>query len=122
MRVFGILGVVITLCVGFFIYQRSVADLPEGSPEELIDTTAIKQRLLTIGQTERTYQATNGKYATLEELAGADLLPGGTEQRGYTYTASVTATSFRITATPTAADKEGWPTLEITETMTVAEK
>ena len=124
MRVFGILGVVITLCVGFFIYQRSVADLPEGSgsPEQLIDTTAIKQRLLTIGQTERQYQATNGKYATLEELASADLLPGGTEQRGYTYTASVSATDFTITATPTAADKAGWPTLEITATMQVTEK
>ena len=124
MRVFGILGVVITLCVGFFIYQRSVADLPEGSgtPEQLIDTTAIKQRLLTIGQTERRYQVTNGKYATLEELAGEDLLPGGTEQRGYTYTSSVSATDFTITATPTAADKAGWPTLEITATMQVTEK
>ena len=66
MRVFGILGVVIVLCAGFFIYQRSVADLPEGSPQQQIDTTAIRQRLLTIGQTERQYQATNGKYATLE--------------------------------------------------------
>ena len=124
MRVFGILGVVITLCVGFFIYQRSVADLPEGSgsPEQLIDTTAIKQRLLTIGQTERRYQVTNGKYATLEELASEDLLPGGTEQRGYTYTSSVSATDFTITATPTAADKAGWPTLEITATMQVTEK
>jgi hypothetical protein len=124
MRVFGILGVVITLCVGFFIYQRSVADLPEGSgsPEQLIDTTAIKQRLLTIGQTERRYQVTNGKYATLEELAGEDLLPGGTEQRGYTYTSSVSATDFTITATPTAPDKAGWPTLEITATMQVTEK
>ena len=122
MRIFGLIGVVIVLCVGFFLYQRSVADLPEGSPQEQIDTTAIRQRLLTIAQTERQYQASNGKYATLEQLASDNLLPGGTEQRGYTFTASVTSTGFTITATPTADDKEDWPTLEITETMQVTEK
>jgi Tfp pilus assembly protein PilE len=122
MRIFGILGVVIVLCVGFFLYQRSMADLPAGSPQEQIDTTAIRQRLLTIAQTERQYQASNGKYATLEQLADDNLLPGGTEQRGYTFTASVTSTGFTITATPTADDKEDWPTLEITESMQVTEK
>ena len=123
MRIFGILGVVIVLCVGFFIYQRSLADVTEnGSPQEQIDTTAIRQRLLTIGQTERQYQASNGKYATLEQLAADNLLPGGTEQRGYTFTASITATGFTITATPTAEDKADWPTLEVTETMQVTER
>jgi hypothetical protein len=122
MRMFGLLGVVIVLCLGFFVYQRSAADLPEGSPQQQIDTTAIRQRLLTIAQTERQYQASNGKYATLEELAGENLLPGGTEQRGYTYTVDISSTGFRLTATPTAADKSGWPTLEITESMQVTEK
>ena len=122
MRVFGLLGVVIVLGVGLFLYQRSAEEIPEGSPQQQIDTVAIRQRLLAIGQTERQYQATNGKYATLEELASADLLPGGTEQRGYRYTATISATGFTITATPTAADKTGWPTLEITEAMQVTEK
>ena len=122
MRIFGILGVVIVLCVGLVLYQRSIADIPEGSPEQQIDTTAIRQRLLAIGQTERTYQASNGKYATLEQLAGDNLLPGGTEQRGYTFSASITGTGFTITATPTAEDKADWPTLEVTETMQVTEK
>ena len=122
MRILGILGVVVVLCVGFVLYQRSIADIPEGSPEQQIDTTAIRQRLLAIGQTERTYQASNGKYATLEQLAGDNLLPGGTEQRGYTFTASITDTGFTITATPTAEDKADWPTLEVTETLQVTEK
>jgi len=122
MRIFGILGVVIVLCVGFFLYQRSISDLPEGSPQEQIDTVAIRQRLLTIAQTERQYQASHGNYATLEQLASDNLLPGGTEQRGYTFTAWVASTGFTITATPTADDKEDWPTLEITETMQVTER
>ena len=122
MRVFGLLGVVIVLGVGLFMYQRSIEEIPEGSPQQQIDTVAIRQRLLTIAQTERQYQATNSRYATLDELAAADLLPGGTEQRGYTYSAEVSGTSFTITATPTAEDKADWPTLTIDETMQVTEK
>ena len=122
MRVFGLLGVVIVLCVGLYLYQRDIEAIPEGSPQQQIDTVAIRQRLLAIGQTERQYQATNGKYATLAELDAADLLPGGTEQRGYTYTAEVSGTGFTITATPTAQDKAAWPTLTVNETMQVTEK
>jgi hypothetical protein len=123
MRALGLIAVVIVLCTGFFIYQRRATTVMEGgSPQEQIDVAAIRQRLLTIGQTERQYQASNGKYATLEELASENLLPGGTEQRGYTYTAEIRSGGFTITATPTAADKKNWPTLEITESMQVTER
>ena len=123
MRAFGFIGVLVVLCAGFFIYQRSLANVPEGeSLTAQIDTTAIRQRLLTIAQTERQYQAANGKYATLEQLSADNLLPGGTEQRGYTFEASVTSTGFTITATPTDPAKEDWPTLEITESMQVTER
>lgn len=123
MRAFGLISVVIVLCVGFFIYQRSATEVAQGgSPQEQIDVAAIRQRLLTIAQTERQYQATNGKYATLEELASQQLLPGGTEQRGYTYTADISATGFTVTATPTDGAKAGWPTLAVTEAMTVTER
>ena len=123
MRAFGLIAVVIVLCAGFFIYQRRAEQgLQGGAPQEQIDVTAIRQRLLTIAQTERNYQASNGKYATLEELAADNLLPGGTEQRGYRYSADVRATGFTITATPADPQKASWPTLEITETMTVTER
>jgi hypothetical protein len=123
MRAFSLIAVVIVLCAGFFIYQRRTEQLIQGgSPQEQIDVTAIRQRLLTIAQTERQYQASNGKYATLEELAAENLLPGGTEQRGYTYTAEIRISGFTITATPTAADKTSWPTLEVTETMSVTQR
>jgi len=122
MRVFGLLGVVIVLAVGLYLYQQDLESVPEGSPQQQIDTVAIQQRLRTIGHTERQYQVQHGKFATLEELAAADLLPGGTEQRGYTYTAEVSATDFKITATPTAAHKKDWPTLSIDNTMEVKER
>jgi hypothetical protein len=124
MRIFGLVAVVIVLGAGFYVYQqRATTMVPGGaSPTEQIDVTAIRQRLLTIGQTERQYQASNGKYATLEELAAENLLPGGTEQRGYRYTADIRGTGFIITATPTDPQKQGWPTLDIDETMTISER
>jgi hypothetical protein len=124
MRIFGFLGVLIVLCAGFFVYQRSAADVSEesGSPLQRIDTAAISQRLRAIASTQRQYQAQHGKYATLEELESAQLLPGGTEMRGYTFSATVSRSGFTITATPTDADKADWPTLEITEAMQVTER
>src|SRR5687767_12277995 len=123
MRALGLIAVIIVLGVGFFIYERRATEVTQGgSPTEQIDVTAIRQRLLTIAQTERQYQASNGKYATLEELAADNLLPGGTEQRGYVYTAEIRSSGFTITATPTEPSKKDWPTLEITETMTVTER
>ena len=124
MRALGLLSVIIVLGVGFYVYQqRATTMMPGGaSPAEQIDVTAIRQQLLTIAQTERQYQASNGKYATLEELAAENLLPGGTEQRGYRYTADVRSAGFTITATPVDSAKQGWPTLEITEAMQVTER
>ena len=123
MRSLGLIAVIIVLGAGFFIYQRRAAEVTQsGSPLEQVDTTAVRQRLLTIAQTERQYQASNGKYATLEELASENLLPGGTEQRGYTYTSEIRGAGFTITATPTDSAKTGWPTLQITEAMTVTQR
>jgi len=75
MKFFGLIAVVIVLGVGLFMYQRSIEQLPGGAPQEQIDTVAIRQRLLTIAQAERQYQAGNGKYATLEQLENDNLLP-----------------------------------------------
>ena len=124
MRVLGIVGLLVVLGCGFYIYQRSASNaLGDTSPQEQIDTVAIRQRLMAIGQTEKQYMATHGKYATLAQLSDDNLLPGGTEQRGYTFRAVVDgASGFTITASPTADDKEDWPTLEITESMKVTER
>ena len=122
MKFFGLIAVVVVLGVGLFMYQRSLAQLPGDSPQEQIDTVAIRQRLLTIAQTERQYQACNGKYATLAQLEDDNVLPGGIEQRGYTYSAEIGANGFTITATPTAEDKADWPTLSVNESMTVVEQ
>lgn len=124
MRAFGLVALLIALGAGVYLYTRSTSSGPGGTaPAERIDTTAIRQRLLTLGQAERQYLATHSSYATLDQLQEEGLLVGGTEERGYTLSAVTTgAERFTITARPTDAGKAGWPTLEVTERMEVVER
>ena len=124
MRVFGLVSVLVVLGVGYFVMQRSVSSgADQASPQEQIDVVSIRQQLLRIGQAERQYLATHGTYATLEQLEQDDLLPGGTEVRGYVFSAAVAGTKgFTITATPVDAEKADWPVLEIDESMQIAER
>jgi hypothetical protein len=124
MRAFGLVAVIIVFGVGFYVFTRSGSGGPGGmAPQEQVDTIAIRQRLLAIGQAERQYLVAHGSYATLEQLGQDSLLEGGTEQRGYTFTAVATGSEhFTITATPTDSEKAGWPRLEITERMEVTER
>ena len=63
------------------------------------------------------------QIATLDQLSEENLLPGGTEQRGYRFTAVVNGNiGFTITATPIDRNKSGWPTLVVTESMQVTEQ
>ena len=124
MRALGLVGVIAVLAVGYFVVQQSVSSGPDqASPQEQIDVVSIRQQLLTIGQAQRQYLATHGEYATIEQLAQDDLLPGGAEVRGYVFSAVPAGTrGFTITATPIDVEKADWPLLEIDERMQVVER
>ena len=120
-----IVGLLIALGVGYFVYMKSLtsAGVTEAPPQQTIDVTDIRSNLMTIGQAERIYVTNHGTYGTIEQLNqdGPPMLP--TENRGYVFSATPNgATSFKVTATPTDPNKPGWPTLVITETMTVTER
>ena len=119
-----IVGLLIALGVGYFVYMKSLtsAGVTEAPPQQTIDVTDIRSNLMTIGQAERIYVTNHGTYGTIEQLNqdGPPMLP--TENRGYVFSATPNgATSFKVTATPTDPNKPGWPTLVITETMTVTD-
>jgi len=122
MRAVGpIVGLVIALGGGYFVFQRSASGgSSQVPPREQIGTLAIRQRLVTIGESEQQYLATHGTYATLEELAREDLLPTGTDLHGYSLSSTApSGGGFTITARPTEETHTDWPTLEITQGMQV---
>jgi len=121
LRVFGFLGTVITMAIGMYIYSLQVKTLTpgpgNGNSTEVATITGVKNDLVGIANAERGYQATQGKYASLEELISGNYITVKGERPPYIYDVETTSGSFRATATRTT---KGAPAqLWITETMEV---
>ncbi len=125
-KVGGLLGVVIALAIGYYIFKTQVQNMPDGGapPKETIDVVGVKNDLLAIAQAERMYLASHGSYATLDQLQqDGSLAFATTNRRGYSYTASVDdGQHFTITAAPADPAKSGWPTLAIDESMQITQQ
>ena len=94
-----------------------------GPPQQQIDVVGIRAELLSIGKAEGNYLVTHSTYGTLEQLQQDSLLTGGADRRGYVFSVAVSGSEgFTVTATPTDADKKGWPTLAMDQTMQVTER
>ncbi len=122
----GLLGLVIALGIGYYIFKAQYTSGPTGGapPKQVIDVTGVKMDLLAIGQAERTYLASHGTYASVDQLQQDGAITfSGTNRRGYNYSASVDdGQHFRITARPSDPEKQGWPTLVIDDMMQVTQQ
>jgi len=124
-RVFGFVGTVVTLAIGMYIYSLQVKTLNPGAGDagsnagsaEFATITGVKNDLIGIANAERGYLASQGKYASLDELISGNYITIKAERPPYTYDVETTSGSFRATATRTT---KGSPAqLWITETMQV---
>ena len=120
-RVLGFVGTIVTMAIGMYIYSLQVKTLTpgagSGNPEEVATITGVKNDLIGIANAERGYLATQGKYASLDELISGNYVSIKGERPPYIYDVETTMSSFRATATRTT---KGAPAqLWITETMQV---
>jgi hypothetical protein len=120
-RTFGFLGTIVTMAIGMYIYSVQVKTLSPstggGNSEEVATIVGVKNDLIGIANAERGYLASQGKYASLEELVSNNYISVKGERPPYVYDVETTASSFRATATRTT---KGAPAqLWITETMQV---
>ena len=109
------------MAIGMYIYSLQVKTLnpgtANGSTEEVATITGVKNDLIGIANAERGYQASQGKYATLDELTAGNYLTIKGERPPYIYDVELTSGSFRATATRTT---KGSPAqLWVNETMQV---
>jgi hypothetical protein len=121
LRVFGFLGTVITMAIGMYIYSLQIKTLTPGggssNPEEAPTIAGVKNDLIGIANAERVFQASQGKYASLDELISGNYLTIRSERPPYIYEVETNSGGFRATATRTT---KGAPAqLWITETMEV---
>jgi hypothetical protein len=125
-KVGGLLGLVIALCIGYFIFKAQMTTGPTGGapPQQVIDTTGVEGDLVAIGHAEQMYLASHGSYASLDQLKQEAMttFSDGT-RRGYLYSVEFDdGQHFQITATPTDPAKKGWPTVTIDETMQIGKQ
>lgn len=124
-KVGGLLGLVIALGVGYFIFKAQMTTGPTGGapPQQTIDVAGVKNDLLAIGQAERMYLASHGTYASIEQLQQDGAINfSGTNRRGYNYSVEISGERFRIVATPADPEKAAWPTLTMDDTMQVSQQ
>jgi hypothetical protein len=122
----SLLGLLIVAAIIWFVIKPQFTHGPAGgaSPKKLIDVVGVKTDLMVIGKAEQLYLAVHGSYASLEQLEqDGEIAFSGTDRRGYNYTAEINdGQHFKISASPSAPDKQGWPTLWIDQTMEVAQQ
>ncbi|HXM68826.1 MAG TPA: hypothetical protein VN911_19010 [Candidatus Acidoferrum sp.] len=121
-RVFGLLSVVIVMAAGMYIYskqaQSSSAAAGANSPKAAINITGVRGDLISIATSERRYFATEGKYASLDELISANYVTVAHERPPYTYEVQTSASGFRVLATRSGENIGGTPAqLSVDENM-----
>jgi len=104
-RVFGFVGTIVTLAIVMYIYSLQVKAIDPsaaaGNKEEIALIAGVKNDLIAIANAERGYLASQGKYASLDELTAGNYITIKGERPPYIYDVEVSAGNFRVTATRT---------------------
>ncbi len=119
-RGIGFISVIVAVAVGAFLFTRQAADVTPGggAPTTSIDVTGVRMDLIAIANAERTYFATNGKYASLDELrANGDVIPD--PRPNFTYSAETSDSGFEIVANYSGPDPNAPKRISVDETLTV---
>ena len=102
-RLFGFVGTVVVLAVGMYIYanQAKSAMSVGGSttPTGAVNITGVRSDLLSLASAERNYFATNGKYASLDDLVSEKYVTVQRERPPFSYDISTSSSGFQVTAT-----------------------
>lgn len=121
-RLFGFLSVVVVLGIGMYIYSRQVqsSSAPGGAnnPKAAINITGVKSDLISMATAERRYYASEGKYASFDELISSNYITLARQRPPYSYEVETTASGFRVVATRSGDDASGTPAqLSVDENM-----
>src|SRR5258707_10590924 len=97
-RVFGFVGTIVTMAIGMYIYSLQIKTLTpgagSGNSEEVATITGVKNDLIGIANAERGYLASQGKYASLDELISVSYISIKSERPPYIYDIETASSSF----------------------------
>jgi hypothetical protein len=120
--VLGLLSIVIVMAIGMYIYskqaQSSSALAGANNPKAAINITGVKADLVSIASAERRYFASEGKYASFDELISTNSITVARQRPPYTYDVQTSSGGFRVVATRSGDDMSGTPAqLSVDENM-----
>jgi len=120
--VMGIVGIFIVLAIGYQLYTSSLDPESGSSPKQQMDLAGIKIDMLSLAQAERLYFASNGVYATLNQLQqSGNIHFQGSNRHGYSLNIEIDGIQhFRITAKPIDSARADWPAFSIDETLQIS--
>jgi hypothetical protein len=121
-RLFSFLSVIIVMAVGMYIYSQQIqsSSAPTGAntPKAAINITGVKSDLMSIASAERRYFATEGKYASFDELISSNTMTIVRQRPPYSYDVETSSSGFRVVATRSGEDGSGTPArLSVDENM-----
>ncbi len=121
-RLFGFVGLVAALAVGMYIYSKQIqstsATAGANNPKAAVNITGVRTDLMAIAQAERHHFATEGKYASLDELVSSHSITISRQRPPYTYELETSSGGFRVVATRSTDDGSGMPAqLSVDENM-----
>jgi len=120
-RAFGFISLIIVVAIGGYLYTKqvqSVTSVGGSTPTTTIDVTAVRNDLLALANAERQNFASNGKYASLDELQsnGVIRIPS---RPNYSYSAETGENNFKIVAAYSGPDPKAPKRIAIDETMAI---
>lgn len=112
-RTLGFLTLLVGMGVGIYLYakqaQTSSAAVGANNPRAAVNITGVRTDLMNIAQAERGYFASEGKYASLDELISSRSITVARQRPPYTYEIETSGTGFRVVATRSGDDASGTP-------------
>ena len=120
-RAFGFISLIVVVAIGGYLYTKqvqSVTSVGGSTPTTTIDITAVRNDLLALANAERQNFASNGKYASLDELQsnGVIRIPS---RPNYSYSAETGENNFKIVAAYSGPDPKAPKRIAIDETMAI---
>ena len=77
-RVFGLAATILAMGIAMFIYSKQVQTIsgqaPGGNVQSIANISGVKSDLIGIANAERSYNAQQGRYGSIEELVSANYL------------------------------------------------
>ena len=122
-RMFGLLVTLIAIAIGIYLYakqsQTLAGSVPGGTLKSAPEFAGVKGDLLSIANAERSYMASEGKYASsIDELVNAHYLTIRGARPPYSYNIEASSSGFRVIAT--RSGEGGGPSeISIDETMQI---